>query len=168
MRTCCFTGHRSYKLGLNGKEIKALKEKLTELIGRMADKGITEFYTGMAEGVDLWAGAAVLEIQREKPLRLVAAIPFIGQEKGWKKEDKEIYREILKGCDETHLLSSTYYPQCYFYRNEFMVDKSDYVLAVYNGSGGGTKYTMDYALKKGKMVIALNPKTLTATYLKPE
>lgn len=42
-------------------------------------------------------------------------------------------------------------------RNESMVNLSRYVLAIWDGKSSGTKYTIDYARKKGKQVIVINP-----------
>ena len=41
-------------------------------------------------------------------------------------------------------------------RNRYMVDRSDYVLAVWNGKQhGGTWYTMGYAIKQQKQLEIL-------------
>ena len=38
-------------------------------------------------------------------------------------------------------------------RNEQMVDACDVVLAIWDGESRGTRYTLDYARKKGKEII---------------
>ena len=38
-------------------------------------------------------------------------------------------------------------------RNEQMVDACDVVLAIWDGESRGTRYTLDYARKKGKKII---------------
>jgi uncharacterized phage-like protein YoqJ len=45
-------------------------------------------------------------------------------------------------------------------RNEYMVDNSDIVMAVWNGKKSGTSYTVEYAKKKGRRVLVLNPDKL--------
>ena len=40
-------------------------------------------------------------------------------------------------------------------RNIYMVDKSSLVVAVFNGEKGGTKNTVDYAVKNGKKILNL-------------
>lgn len=48
-------------------------------------------------------------------------------------------------------LSEEYTRNCMLERNRYMVDKSDYVFAVWNGERhGGTWYTMQYANKRHK------------------
>lgn len=46
-----------------------------------------------------------------------------------------------------------------------MVDNADYVLAVWNGSHSGTGSTVNYAIRQGKPVIAINPVTLNVDKL---
>ena len=45
-------------------------------------------------------------------------------------------------------------------RNEYMVDNSDYVIAVWNGKPSGTGNTVKYARKNNKMVLLVDPQTL--------
>ena len=42
-------------------------------------------------------------------------------------------------------------------RNEYMVDKADIVIAVWDGSSGGTGNCVKYAQKVGKSIVKLNP-----------
>lgn len=50
-----------------------------------------------------------------------------------------------------------------FNRDKWMVDKSDYVIGVYDGSKSGTGHTINYARKLEKEIITLHPKTLEIT-----
>ncbi|MBP3743441.1 MAG: hypothetical protein J6J00_10700 [Treponema sp.] len=46
----------------------------------------------------------------------------------------------------------------YLDRNKYMVDKSDFVVAIFDDSdphAGGTWHTLDYAMRKGKIVIKI-------------
>lgn len=152
---CCFTGHRTHKL--NGS-LPVIQSKLKDVIRELVCTGVTEFYTGMAQGIDLMAASVVIGLKDKDPrIQLAAAIPFKGQEKGWSQWDKELYNHVLSACDKTFVLSQDYYSRCYFDRNEFMVDRCDVVLAVFNGSSGGTKHTIDYARQRGKEIIIIDP-----------
>ena len=46
-----------------------------------------------------------------------------------------------------------YFAGCYQMRNEWMVDRSNLVIAVFNGQKGGTKNTVDYAKRKSIKVV---------------
>ena len=71
---CCFTGHRPEKLKRSEEEIK---NGLEEAILKAIHDGYTTFITGMARGVDIWAGQIVLRLRQSNPnLRLIAALPY--------------------------------------------------------------------------------------------
>mgnify|MGYP005780282859 FL=1 len=71
-RACAFTGHRPRKFPWGYDELDtrcvSLKSVLTEQIEQLAMNGVTQFLSGMAEGVDTWAALAVLAL-REKMTR---------------------------------------------------------------------------------------------------
>ena len=54
--TCCFTGHRPEKLSISADIIY---DRLERAIENAIDDGFTIFITGMAKGVDIWAGELV-------------------------------------------------------------------------------------------------------------
>ena len=66
--TCCFTGHRPAKLSFGYDEESPdclrLKVRLLSLIDKMRMKGVTSFLSGMAQGVDIIAAEAVIDIFR--------------------------------------------------------------------------------------------------------
>ena len=67
--------------------------------------------------------------------------------------NKTIYNEILKEADCVEYIAETYTANCMHDRNRRLVDKSDMCVAFFEHSGGGTAYTVAYALKQGKEVI---------------
>lgn len=73
-KCCCFTGHRENKLKRSEKEIL---EDLKQAINQAIDDGYTTFITGMAYGVDIWAGELVLKKRFwNRNIKLIAALPF--------------------------------------------------------------------------------------------
>ena len=150
-RRCCFTGHRPNKLDYSENEIKPLLE--TAIDDSISDGYIT-FITGMAEGVDIWAAEIVLEKKKHNTaLHLICAIPHPGFENKRNEYEKERYMHILQGADYTITVSDHYFRACYQRRNEFMVDHSSLVIAVWNGAPSGTQNTIDYAKKRGVKAI---------------
>ena len=65
IKRCCFTGHRPEKLNITEEEVKRLLE-IT--IKRAVKEGFHTFITGMARGVDMWAGEIVLNLKNTIPL----------------------------------------------------------------------------------------------------
>ena len=162
INTCCFTGHRAQKLpfGFDERhpECVRVKDELRSHILGAAHDGYTRFISGGALGVDLWAARIVLEVKEEYPwIMLGMAIPCEGQPDKWNYFYKSLYRDICGRADEVTMVSGTpYYSGCMQKRNRYMVDKSSRVIAVFDGSPGGTASTVEYARKTGKDVKIIN------------
>ena len=102
--TCAFTGHRPgrFPWGYNedDKDCIALKEILTSEIIRLTDMGVTQFLSGMAEGVDRWAAIIVLALREKNPtLKLHCILPCKTQADNWNPDSKDIHRSILEQAD---------------------------------------------------------------------
>lgn len=115
------------------------------------------FLTGMALGVDTWAAEIVLSLRKRWSLTLEAVIPCKGQDARWPSECRERYQSILKQCDKVTLLQDSYTPDCFDKRNRYMIDHSNLVIAVWNGSPSGTGNTVVYAKSKRKLVREITP-----------
>lgn len=104
----------------------------------------------MAYGVDIWAGELVLKKRFwNRNIKLIAAIHFAGFESRWKDRWKHRYHKLLNKADEVHYICDGYSKYAYQKRNEWMVDRSARVIAVYNGEPSGTGNTINYAKKVG-------------------
>jgi len=146
-RRCCFTGHRPEKLKRSEEEIKnGLEEAILEAVS----DGYTTFITGMARGVDIWSGQIVLWLRQDNPeLRLIAALPYPGCDSRWSASWRRQYVEVLEAADLVKAISPAYSVASFQKRDEWMVDQSSRVIAIYDGVPGGTKNTIDYAMKRG-------------------
>ena len=148
--TVAFSGHRTYC----GDAADALRRTVGELYAR----GFRTFLSGMAVGFDLAAAETVLELRERMPdVRLVAAVPFRGQENRFSAADRDRFRRVLAAADAVEELSPAYHRGCYAVRNDFLVDHARVLVAWYDGSPGGTHYTVRRALRRGLEVIGLHP-----------
>ncbi len=153
MRRCCFTGHRPEKLTEPEEVVIAGLEK--EIRNAIAD-GLNVFISGMARGVDIWAAEIILKLRDAgEPIKLICALPHEGFEKKWRAEWQVRYTDILKSADLVRAINPGYSRDCYQVRNEWMVDHSARVIAVFNGQKSGTKNTIDYANKVGVPVVRI-------------
>ena len=153
-KRCCFTGHRPQKLT---RSEGAIRHDLEKVIVKAIEAGYTTVITGMAYGVDIWAGEVVVRLREENPeLHLIAAVPFDGFESRWSREWKERYAELLGKADLIRYICPAYHAGAYQRRNEWMVDHSALVIAVFNGEKSGTKNTIDYAARCGVQVQYIN------------
>ena len=73
--------------------------------------------------------------------------PFEGFERSWNDEWKQRYAEVIKRADLVKYVCKGYSRACFQIRNEWMVDRSSRVIAVFDGQPGGTKNTIIYAQK---------------------
>ena len=164
---CAFTSHRPHKLPWRYNEADsrclALKAALLEQITRLVDAGVTDFYSGGADGVDCWASLIVLELRKKNPaLRLHLILSHEGQADKWSDSAQERYHSILEKADSVEYVSQEYYDGCMFDRNHRLVEATGVLLAVYNGERrGGTAMTVRYAKRLGKNVIILDPASFT-------
>ena len=161
-RSCCFTGHRSSKLPWGGNEADArcleLKRKLADALEELYGQGVRHFICGMATGCDMFFAEAVLALRERRPdVTLEAAIPCEEQDLRWSPERTERYDRLLAECDKRTLVSRHYTPDCMMRRNRYMVDRSCVVIAVFNGSAGGTFNTLRYAIASGLKIIEIDP-----------
>lgn len=165
-RCCAFTGHRPAKLPWKYDEednrCVALKAVLAEQIEKLAEAGVTDFYSGMALGVDVWSAMAVLALREKNPtVKLHCVLPCEGQEIKWTVPAQERYKQILSEADYVDYVSRAYHKGCMLERNHRLVDSAAFLLAVYNGEKrGGTAATVRYAQKAGREIIRIDPKTL--------
>ena len=157
--SCCFTGHRAEKLpwtSENDSRCLALKQKIWDSLLALYASGIRHFICGMATGCDIYFGEAVIALRSERPdVTLEAAIPFEGQSQHWADAVRKRYYRLAEECDKQTVLHRNYTPDCMMDRNRYMVDHSGTLLAVYNGSPGGTQATMLYALRQGLEIIEI-------------
>lgn len=165
-RCCAFTGHRPAKLPWKYDEederCATLKAALAGQIEKLAEAGVTDFYSGMALGVDVWSAMAVLDLREKNPaVKLHCVLPCEGQEIKWSIPAQTRYKQILSEADYVDYVSRAYHKRCMLERNQRLVDSAAFLLAVYNGEKrGGTAATVRYAQKAGREIIYINPETL--------
>ena len=99
---------------------------LEEDLKKLILQGADTFYCGMALGFDLLCCEILVSLKTEWPVR---------------------------ECDEKIVLHEHYEEGCMFERNRRMVDECDVLFAYLRSNRGGTRYTVSYALKKGKKVV---------------
>ena len=169
MKICAFTGHRPksfpWKYDETASGCILLKEVLTERITALTDRGVTDWFSGMALGVDLWCAQIVLDLQRKNPaLKLHCVLPCEGQADSWSDSAREQYHSILEQADSVEYISHAYYDGCMIKRNHRLVDSAGLLLAVYNGTRrSGTGATVSYARRMGKEIVVIDPITRRIT-----
>lgn len=146
----CGTGHRPDKLGGYGYETHKnlvavadnwLRENSTELV-----------ISGGALGWD----QALAYAARRLGIAYIMALPFKGFESRWPQTSVQALASLCDGAKEVvYVCDPGYAPWKMQERNKWMVDNSDSVLALWNGTSGGTANCIKYAEKAGKPITNL-------------
>jgi len=151
MHIISVTGHRPNSLGgypIPSGVYNYLSNKIKKAFEiNKADRVIV----GMALGVDQIAAKCCIDLG----IPFVAAVPFKGQENKWSKAYKKEYQSLLdKAKQVVYTSSGGFAAWKMFFRNEWMVNNSDKVLAVWNKvEKGGTYHAVSYARGVGKPII---------------
>jgi uncharacterized phage-like protein YoqJ len=148
----CGTGHRPDKLGgYDEATYQRLVQLATEYLRVTKHDAVI---SGMALGWDQALAEAALDLC----IPVKAYIPFMGMENKWPASSQMKYHALLRRIpDDDWVVCSEggYAPWKMQKRNEDMVNDSDYVLALWNGSTGGTHNCIAYAQKKQKQIVNL-------------
>ena len=76
----------------------------------------------------------------------------------WKIEQKKRYRNLLKQLDDIRCIYEEYNgAKCMFEKNNYMVNNSSKMIALFNGLPGGTKKTVEYAKQQGLKIVIIKP-----------
>lgn len=164
--TAAFTGPRPHRFPFGEyeghPECLTLKAALRREIETLCGAGVSRFLMGAAAGVDMWCGEIVLDlIARGRPIALIAIVPFKAQAEKWSADQQMRYQRILAGCSQVIVLSENYYDGCYKARNQYMVERAKYLLAVRDYTqrpNSGTRQTISLARKHGNTILYASAK----------
>lgn len=176
-----FTGHRPLKIGGYDWHSKKNKHIMLKLYSVIIKNTIKEnntmppyhFICGGALGIDQMAFSCCHDICKRFSnclITLELAIPFKNQSCKWfNQQDVERYNSQKQEADMVTYVDKldkykikgyqedVYYPAKMQKRNEYMVDNCDLLIAVWDGSKGGTANCVNYAKKLNKRIIIINP-----------
>ena len=160
MTVVSFTGHRSDKLP-NKETGYKLPNPTYIYICQQLEKILKELkpekcISGFALGFDQYAANVCINLK----IPLIAAIPFLGQEKFWPEKSQKQYNYLLSKTSEKVIVSEGGYAAAKMQiRNQWMVDNCDILIACFipTETSGGTFNCIQYAKGKNKQIIYINP-----------
>jgi uncharacterized phage-like protein YoqJ len=146
------TGHRPDKLGGYDSATDDKLRGLAALFFRQLHQAPDAVISGMALGWDMaWAEAAIAA-----DIPVIAAVPFDGQESRWPLASQDRHGRILLRCREVVTVSrGGYSAENMQRRNRWMVDRADWLVALWDGSPSGTGNCVRYAQAAGKPIYNL-------------
>jgi uncharacterized phage-like protein YoqJ len=149
------TGHRPDKLGNEWDMRGEISQRVYhDMANYIETNRPSQMISGMALGVDmLWAALAIKE-----DIPLLAAIPFEGQEKAWPQKSQDLYHSLLSKATEVVAVCPPGYAAWKMQkRNMWMVDNCDLLVAVWDGTDGGTANCYRYAESVNKPIFRIKP-----------
>lgn len=168
-KTVCFSGHRPEKLFHGGDEAYAGTNRLKSIIYKEIydsyAQGYTNFMSGLARGIDIWAAEMVVDFKHIHPeVRLIGVKPYRNHGETFKGTEKWRFNHIIESCDDIIVISETYNKGCMRARNEYMVEHSSKLIAVVSDFQSGTGQTINLARKKGLDIKIINLNNNTAFF----
>lgn len=134
------TGHRPNKLGGHGRDVfERLVQLAIHAIKRLEPK---ELISGMALGWD----QALVEACIRLRFPFAAYVPFAGQESKWPEDSRRTYDYLMAHASRIVVVCDGGYAAWKMQkRNQRMCDDADLILALFDGSTGGTGNCVQYA-----------------------
>jgi hypothetical protein len=143
------SGHRPGKLGGYSAEAAARLDRFA--LATLRDYQPERLISGMALGWDQALARAALALG----VPVTAAVPFEGQDALWPAAARDEHARLLSLCDEVVVVCpGGYAPRKMLQRDRWMVDRCTTLLALWNGSPGGTGGTVAYAAAGGRVLVA--------------
>lgn len=165
------TGHRPHRLGGYGPNpvTEWVYRTTVEVLQKLREQGCENVLSGMALGFDQMGARAALELG----MKLVAVIPFVGQESVWPPAEREEYRKLLARAAEVMVvtdISGARDPKkavavAMETRNRVLIERGDMVVACWDGQRhGGTWHAVQLAWRLGRPTVKINPKTRVVSW----
>lgn len=161
------TGNRPNKLGFLGWSGYDAENPLrvairAEMHRHLVSLCALKAWSGMALGIDQDFARVCIELG----ILFTAAIPFDGQESQWPEESQTLYRSLIAQAGEIVYVCPPGYAHWKMQaRNVWQVDEvgpDGVVLAVWDGSPGGTANCVKYAKSRNRRIITIDPTSVAA------
>lgn len=170
--SACFSGHRANKMPYSeiGKEYEKLENIIKEEITKLIREGVSEFFAGGQNGCDEVCSLIVMHLKEElgTTANLNLVLPYSGMDKGFTDIQKDNFKWIKQKAKTIKVLHEKHTKNCYRKRNQYLVDNSDFLIAIRmkNALHSGTQMTINLAKKKGIEVRIINPITYEVEVIK--
>lgn len=161
--TLCFTGHRSQKLpwGFNEEHPQCIKmkDRLYKVIENCIQYGYTNFLCGMALGFDMICASILLDLKNTYPqIKVYGILPCKDQHSMWPEKEKQRYNYLLSKLDGIRCKYDKYNSsECMLERNNYMINNSSLLVALFDGKPGGTQSTILKAEKANVRTFIIKP-----------
>ncbi|MBE6729235.1 MAG: DUF1273 domain-containing protein [Ruminococcaceae bacterium] len=153
-KTCCFLTNDFCNFSYN-LQSEARKEKINqsaaEKLETLISDGVTNFISGLEEGLDLFMSDYLLK--RNEKLTLECAAAFEEQAANYSSSQREKYFEICENCDTLTFVSRKRQFGCKNKRDRYMIEQSDIVLCFWDKISPYTGELLQYAVGRNKKIL---------------
>jgi uncharacterized phage-like protein YoqJ len=145
------TGHR--KIHVNG--YSPYSKEIFDMLVLTAEQVLSELKpTKVLSGLALNWDQSVCQACINLGIPYIGASPFLGQERKWPESSQKEYRRFVAAAENVVIVSEGGYAAWKMQvRNCYLVDNSDKLLALWDGSEGGTGNAVHYARRINKEII---------------
>ncbi|MFH7819392.1 SLOG family protein [Neobacillus thermocopriae] len=154
IKVLAISGYKPFELGIfknNDPAVYYIKAAFKKALQSKIDEGLEWILISGQLGAELWAAEVVLDLKVQYPdLKLAIITPFLEQEASWNDNNQEWYHTILAQADFVNSVTKKKYENPWQLRlkNQFMIEKSDGLLLLYDQDKEGTpKYIFELGLK---------------------
>ena len=175
-RACAITGHRptrfKWKYMEQNNGCRRLKRRIKEQLVQLCEKDVHRFYIGGDLGVDLWAGELLLEL-KEQPeyseIEVILVLPSPDHGASWDPKSQHRLSKLRQNGAEVIVAGTSENPPAVNYklRDQYMVEHSDCLLAVYDNAPDN-HYSVDkvvnYSRKKKLGITLIHPDSAQVSY----
>ena len=175
-KACAIASHRltrfKWKYTENNNGCKRLKRRVRDQLIQLYEKGARRFYIGGDLGVDLWSGELLAELKEQleySEIEVILILPFAGHDKDWDNVSRRRLSTLRQHCTDVIIVGTTENPPAVNYklRDQYMVEHSDFLLAVYDNALDN-HYSVDkvvnYSRKKKLGITLIHPDSAAVTY----
>ncbi|MFZ3590937.1 DUF1273 domain-containing protein [Bacillus sp. DJP31] len=148
MKVLAITGYKAFELGIfkqDHKGITYIKKAIKKRLVPMIEDGLEWVIISGQLGTELWAAEVIFELQLDySELRLAVLTPHLDQEAKWNDTNKEQYEFILSQADFVESITKRPYdnPRQLKVKNQYIVKKSDALMAFYDDEKKGSPFFM--------------------------
>ena len=133
------TGYKSHEIGIFSNKhpgVQYIKKALEKQLSALQLDGLEWIVISGQLGVELWAAEVAFDLH----LRVAVLTPFLQQEKNWNEQTKEYYHGIVERADYVNSITNKEYenPLQLKWKNQYIIDKSDGLLVLYDEEKGGS------------------------------
>ncbi len=159
-KTCCFIqNNHSFFEEKDAEKARSekIKEKIKEQIDFLIEKEqVSEFFTGMEAGADLFYADYILSKKKGKDIKLHCVIPFEEQAVSYSENERDLYFDVAKKSDSETLLSKKREYGCREKRDSYMTEKSDIVILLCDMKSSAEILSLQ-KIEKNKQIIIIDP-----------